>query len=64
MRKWRLSPQRQIAPVFSPSLRQLGGAPRASRRFLWRKSRHSVALLVLAAAFVGGSFANLLTHQA
>ncbi|HSS95759.1 MAG TPA: hypothetical protein VLK33_01945, partial [Terriglobales bacterium] len=36
----------RIAPVFSPFLRQLGGASRASRRLFTHKSRHSVALLL------------------
>jgi hypothetical protein len=53
-----LSPQRRTTPAFPPLFRQHGGAPRVSRRLLWRKIRHAVALLVLPAAHLGDNFAN------
>jgi hypothetical protein len=51
------SQQQQITHVFSPHNCQLGGTPRASRRTNCHNTRNTVALLVLPAALVGGSFA-------
>jgi hypothetical protein len=52
----KIAPQ-QFAPVLWPRLCQYGGASRICRRFLWRKSRHSVAAVVPAAAHFGDNFA-------
>jgi hypothetical protein len=51
--------QRRIAPLFSPHLRQLGGASRASRRHLRHKIRQSVALPRVSARYNGDNFAIL-----
>ncbi len=56
--------QRRIAPLFSPHLRQLGGASRASRRFLRHKILDLAARPVLPAAHLGGSFANAANFNA
>jgi hypothetical protein len=51
-------PQQRHAPSLSPRLRHYGGCSRVCRRFLWRKSRNSVARLVLAAVHFGDNCAN------
>jgi hypothetical protein len=50
--------QRQIASLFPPLFRQLGGAPHGSRRLLRHKIRNSAALLVSPAVHFGGNFLN------
>jgi hypothetical protein len=51
-------PQQRHAPSFSPRVRHYGGCSRVCRRLVWRKSRKSVARLVLAAVHFGDNFAN------
>ena len=58
-----MAPQ-QFPPVLLPLLRHSSGASLTCRRFLWRKSRTTVALPVFAAAQSGdncANFANLYT---
>jgi hypothetical protein len=50
--------QQQIAPVYSPCLRQYGGASRVSRRANCRKIHDSAARPLLPARYCGGSFAH------
>jgi hypothetical protein len=58
-----ITPQQHQTPSLSPRLRHYGGCSRVSRRFLWRKSRNSVALPVLAAAHFGDKFAKIENHE-
>jgi len=53
-----IAPQQRLAPLLSPRLCQDGGASRASRRSLWRKSRHSAPFPLLPAAHPGDNSAN------
>jgi hypothetical protein len=49
--------KRQFAPILSPRLCQFGGASRACRHFMWRKSRNTVAVPVPATVHFGDNFA-------
>jgi hypothetical protein len=51
-------PQQRQPCLLSPRLRHYGGCSRLCRRFLWRKSRNSVAVPVLPAAHFGDNSAN------
>jgi len=52
------TPQQRHSHLLSPRLRHNGGSSRVCRRFLWRKSRNTVALPVFAALHFGDNSAT------